>query len=222
MTASDASMFVLPTVGLEIIDIARNLKPSKSPGYDEISPKVIKSIINNIAQPISDIFNLSLRTGIFSDKLKTAKVSSDFKSDNKKLVNNYRPISILPVFSKTLEKFMYNRLLSYLDKINILTDKQYGFRENYSTYMAIINLVDQISNELDKKHCTLGIFIDLSKEFDTINHTILLDKLPIYGIRGLSNDWFKSYLSNCNQYVQIDNTRSNILPFFVMCPRAQF
>ena len=122
-------MFVQPTTGLEIIDIARNLKPSKSSSYDEISPKVIKSIVNNIAQPLRDIFNLSLKTGIFSDNLKFAKVSPVFKSDNKKLVSNYRPISILPVFSKILEKLMYNRLLSYLDKINILTDKQYGFRE---------------------------------------------------------------------------------------------
>ena len=83
---------------------------------------------------------------------------------------------------------MYNRLLSYLDKINILTDKQYGFREKYSTSMAIKNLIDQISDELDKKHFTLGIFIDLSKAFDTINHTILLDKLQIYGFRGFAND----------------------------------
>ena len=144
MTASDASMFVLLTNALEIIDIARNLKPSKSPGYDEISLKVIKSIINNIAQPLSVIFNLSLKTGIFPDKLKTAKLSPIFKSDNKRLVNNYR-LSILPVFSKILGKLMYNILLSYLDKINILTDKQYGFREKYSTYMAIINLVDRMS-----------------------------------------------------------------------------
>ena len=99
MTASDASM---SATGLEIIDIARNLKPSKSPGYDEISPKVIKSINNNIAQPFSDIFNLSLKTGFFPNKLKTVKVSLVFKYDNKKLVNNYRPICILPVFSKIL------------------------------------------------------------------------------------------------------------------------
>ena len=112
-----------------------------------------------------------------------------------------------------------NRLLSCLDKINILTNKQYGFRK-YSTYMAIINLVDQISDELDKKHFTLGIFTDLSKAFDTINHTILLDKLQIYGIRGIANDWFKSYLANRNQYAQIDNTRSNILPIVCGVPQG--
>ena len=105
MTASDASMFVLPTTGLEIIDIACNLKPSKSPGYDEISLKVIKSIIYNIAQPLTDICYLSLKTGIFPDKLKTAKVSPIFKSDTiNKLVNYYRPISILPVLLENFGK----------------------------------------------------------------------------------------------------------------------
>ena len=115
---------------------------------------------------------------------------------------------------------IYNRLLSNLDKINILTDKQYGFREKYSTYMAVINLVDQISDELDKKYFTLDIFIDLFKAFDTINYIIILDKLQIYGIRCIANDWFKSYLANRNQYVQIDNTRSNILPIVCGVPHG--
>ena len=105
---------------------------------------------------------------------------------------------------------MYCRFLSYLNKNNTLTDQQYGFREKHSTYQAIINLIDQISAELENKNFTIGIFIDLSKAFDTLDHEILLDKLNCYGIRGLANSWFQSYLSNRKQFVDIDGTKSNM------------
>ena len=117
---------------------------------------------------------------------------------------------------------MYNRLLSYLDKINILTDKQYGFREKYSTYMAIINLVDQISDELDKKHFTLGIFIDLSKAFDTINHAILLDKLQMYEISGIANDWFKVISQIATSMFKLIILDRTYVRLRVVYPRAQF
>jgi len=205
------SFFSKPTDSVEIIDIVQNLKSNKSPGFDDIHPSVVKSIIPLIAQPLSEIFNISLSSGIFPDYLKIAKVIPIFKNDDKKQISNYRPISVLPIFSKILEKIMCKRLFSYLEQNNLLTDKQYGFRENHATYMAIIDLVDKISEELDKKKFTLGIFIDLSKAFDTINHEILLGKLQQYGIRGTAQNWFKSYLSNRYQYVQLDDHISNKL-----------
>ena len=119
------------------------------------------------------------------------------------LISNYRPISILPVFSKILEKIMYSRLQKFIDQQKILCANQYGFREKHSTYLALLNIIDYITEQLDSKAFTIGIFIDLSKAFDTIDHTILLKKLDNYGIRGIALDWFKSYLSNRMQSVEI-------------------
>ena len=205
------SMFMLPTDESEILDIVSNFNPNKSPGYDSISPKVIKASILCILKPLTSIFNLSLQEGIFPDRLKLAKVSPVFKCDDRSLVNNYRPISVLPVFSKILEKIVHTRLFGYLNKHNLLTDKQFGFREKHSTYMALINLVDKISTELDKNNSTVGIFIDLSKAFDTINHEILLNKLSYYGVRGNALKWFKSYLTDRSQFVQIKDAKSDVL-----------
>ena len=110
---------------------------------------------------------------MFPDKLKIAKVVPVFKSEDKTLLNNYRPISILPVFSKIFERLMYNRLLKHLDNNNILCEQQYGFREKRSTYMALTDLVDRVVGELESKRISLGIFIDLSNAFDTLNYKIL-------------------------------------------------
>ena len=210
--AMNGSMYVEPTNEFEIINIARELKSNKAPGYDGYSTVIIKTIINYIAQPLMHIFNLSLSNGVFPDKLKTAKVTPIFKSDGKLSMNNYRPISVLPTFSKLLEKLMYNRLLKFLDANSILSSSQYGFRNKHCTYMALANLVDRITNELEHKKFSIGVFIDLSKAFDTLNHSILVNKLRLYGVRGIANNWFASYLSNRKQFVQIDNVASGVLP----------
>jgi len=205
------SFFCKPTNASEITDITSKLKACKSAGYDDIHPSVVKSVISTIANPLAHIFNLSLSSGIFPNNFKIAKVTPVFKNGDKKLLNNYRPISVLPVFSKILEKIMYSRLSSYLEINSFLTDKQYGFREKHSTYMALVDLIDKITNEIDNKKFSLGIFIDLSKAFDTINHTILLNKLNLYGIRGVANNWFRSYLHNRLQYVHLQNSNSSKL-----------
>ena len=107
------------------------------------------------------------------------------------MFSNNRPISILPSISKTLEKIMYNRLFDFVTKNEIFSPHLYGFRPNRSTYMAINDLYCKITDDLDNKHHSLVIFLDLSKAFDTLNHDILLHKLNIYGIRGLANSWIK-------------------------------
>jgi hypothetical protein len=199
------SMFIADTDTTEIMDITSQLSQSDSKGNDGISARVAKAVMPEIARPLAMVFEKSLESGVFPDKLKIARIIPIHKSDDKQVVNNYRPISILPFFSKILEKIMYNRLLKYLNSHKVLVQNQYGFRERHSTYMALLKLVDDISEQMDNKNYSIGVFIDLSKAFDTINHSLLLKKLARYGIRGTALCWFSSYLQNRKQYVHINN-----------------
>ena len=128
--------------------------------------------------------------------MKVAKVTPIFKKGEKSSISNYRPISVLPCFSKILERIMYNRLYNYFTANSILFNKQFGFRAGHSTEHALLELIDQICDSFNDKNYFLGIFIDLSKDFDTVDYSILLKKLQHYGIKGRSLSWFHSYLSN--------------------------
>ena len=132
-----------------------------------------------------------------------------YKKDNPETFGNYRPVSVLPCFSKILERIMHNRCYDFLTKNNILYKKQYGFRNKHATYMAVLDFVKDISEAIDNDMYTLGIFMDLSKAFDTIDHDILLSKLYHYGFRGVSYNWFSNYLSNRKQYVSYNNVVSS-------------
>ena len=147
------------------------------------------------------IFKVSIKQGIFPDRLKIAKVTPIFKSGAKDNISNYRPISILPVFSKVLETIMYNRVYNHLNSEGLLYEKQFGFQRNNSTEHAILQLTRDITSSLEKGEYTLEVFIDLSKAFNTVDHQILIKKLQNYGIDGTALEWFKSYLSNRKQYI---------------------
>ena len=145
---------------------------------------------------LSHIFNLSLSAGKFINDFKLVKVFPVFKKGDPLVMNNYRPIRLPSCISKILEKIMYRRLTRFLIHQNFFYDLQFGFRMNYSTSDAITFMIDKISKAFDKKEMTLAIFLDLSKAFDSINHSILLQKLSHFGIRGSALDWFESYLDN--------------------------
>ena len=194
-------------------------------GPNSILTKILRLLTDDIFEHLSIIFNISFATGIFPEKLKVAKVIPIHKKDSKLEYSNYRPISLLSNADKILEKLMHNRLMKFLTKQKILYLKQFGFKKNFSTAHAIINLIDSIENAFDKNKFECGVFIDLKKAFDTVDHEILFKKLWHYEIRGIANDWFKSYLTNRMQYVSIDGISYDLLKVnfgvpqgLVLCP----
>ena len=155
---------------------------SSAPGYDDICSSILTMSLPFICTHLTYISNLSLQEGVFPDELKIANVIPLFKSDDPKLFNNYRPVSLLCTVSKAFERIVYNRLLSFLDELDeykILFSYQFGFRKHHSTYKALMTLMDNLINCLDNSEYVVGIFLDLSKAFDTVEHNILLQKLSI-------------------------------------------
>ena len=203
------SFFCTSTTPSEIINMINNIKNSGSAGPDNVPSSIIKHSKYAIADIFAYLCNLSFETGIFPDCLKIAKVIPLFKNGDKKFVTNYRPISLLNVFGKILEKLMCTRLDSYLTKYKLLYDFQFGFRRGHSCTLALIDVINTIQRELGNKNHVMGLFMDLSKAFDMVNHDILLSKLSHYGLRGHSLNWFSSYLSNRSQFTIINNVISS-------------
>ena len=195
----------------EILNIVKNLKSKKSTDNTDIDMILIKNIIHNIVEPFTHICNQSFLKGIFPNKMKTAKVIPIYKAGDRHQFTNYRPISLLSQFSKILEKLFVARLDNFIEKYQLLSEHQYGFRSNRSTLMAVTELVESISTGMNNREYTVGVFIDLKKAFDTIDHKILLKKMDRYGVRGVANMWLESYLQERNQYVQINNVDSDPL-----------
>ena len=204
------SLLVFPCSSNEVSEVIKSLKNGKSVGPNSIPIKLLKILDPYISVNLSNLINESFETGIFPDKLKIAKVIPVFKKGLTTKKSNYRPISLLSIFSKIFEKLMYQRLYRFLEACESLFNMQFGFRSGHSTDHALVSLTDNIKSSLDKNKFGCGIFIDLQKAFDTVNHDILLSKLEHYGIRGNSLHWFKSYLKDCKQFVSVNGHSSSI------------
>ena len=190
------SFAFFPVTPCEIVQEIMSIPINKSYGLYSCPIRILKLARYILSESLSELLNKSVNSGIYPSKLKHTKIVAVYKDDDELDPSNYRPISLLLIFNRIFEKIMYNRLKIYLDKYNILFHSQYGFREKHSTQHAIIDIINQIQMNMDGKLYSSGIFIDLKKAFDTVDHSILIQKLQNYGFRGTINEWFSSYLSD--------------------------
>ena len=198
----------MPTNTHEICKIIKSLKNKKG-GADALHARILKHIIDYIADPIVYILNLSLDKSIYPDHFKIAEVVPVYKAKEKHDPSNYRPISLISNLAKIYEKILHNRLMNFLIKNDVISKNQYGFMMNKGTKDVIAYLTDYVFKKLDNRQCTAAVMLDFSKAFDTVQHAKLLEKLELYGIRGKPLELIKNYLLNRYQFVKLNGSRSN-------------
>ena len=190
------SVFFYPTNEDEITRIINKLPNKRSSGHDNIDNILLKEISPGLLGTLVSLFNESLKDGIFPDTFKLAEVVPLHKGKTTTALDNYRPISLLCTISKILEKVVYKRIYEFLSNTGQITSSQYGFRANHGCEHAIGELLSELVKNMQRRETTVCLFLDLSKAFDTLLHTVILRKMEQYGIRGICLSWMKSYLAN--------------------------
>ena len=213
------SMFLTVVTPLEIQDIIAKLDSTKSIGPFSIPINLLQVLKGHISHPLAKLINQSFVQGIVPAKRKVAKVIPLFKQGDSKVLSIYRPISLVPICSKLYKKAMDKRLYSFVTSNNIIHPLQFGFQENHSVDHALISITEAIQT-LDNKKYGCGLFIDLQKAFDPVNHNILLSKLEHYGMRGNVLLWLSSYLSTIHQYVSGNGRDSNLMKIAYGVPQG--
>ena len=209
LTGNYANSMVLPIItAYEMNSVIKSLN-DKNSDINDISASIIKRNSNLLSVPLTILFNQSIANGTFPDMLKTAKITPIHKSGPRDDPRNFRPISQLTVFSKVFETLMKSYLINYFEHKNIFNSSQYGFRHNCNTFKALNKFSNDVFSAIDNKLSVLSVFIDFAKAFDTINHTILINKMHHYGIRGPILSWLKDYLSNRHQYTFFNGAKSS-------------
>ena len=208
------SIYINETSELEIITIINKIDSKCSKDHDGIDFKLIKLVIYPILKPLLHIFNLILNKSIYPSNMKKSVIIPIHKNNNKNNLENYRPISIIPQFSKIIEKIIKKRIDNFIEKNNIISSNQYGFKKKSNTLHAIYALTNNITNSIDKHDKIAAVFVDIKKAFDTIDHKILFIKLYKYGIRGQTLNLIKSYLYNRKQSVRYNDKVSPLITVY--------
>ena len=215
---STVSSFFLEESSLDEIDgIIQDLQSGKA---SDIPVKIIKHSSSILSPILSKLINKGMEDGVFPDELKIGRITPIYKKENPELLENYRPVSTLPIFGKIFEKVVYKRLYNYFSSKGLMYGNQYGFRKDHSTSHALNYSIDLVKSAIDKGNHVIGIFIDLSKAFDTIDHKIMTSKLQHYGIRGQPLKLLTSYLSNRTQYVSTLNEKSDLADVIYGVPQG--
>ena len=209
LNPTENSFFLTPTTPDEVSKIIKNLSSRKALGPNSIPYNILKTFHKTISVPLSNIINTSFETGVHPESTKISNVIPTHKKGSNLESNNYRPISLISNISKIIEKLVHKRLNSFLEGNSSFYNRQFGFRNNHSTNHALIEITEKIRKALDKNEFACGTFIDLQKAFDTVNHEILLKKLEHYGIRGITNNWFRSFLTARYQFTTVGSVSSS-------------
>ena len=208
-------------LNFKIIDIQfilralKELKNGKASGPDRIPVGLVKDASEFIALPLTLVYNASLVTGVFPDIWKVARVTPIFKSGARGDMNNYRPISVLSIFARIMEKIVHDQLIDYFKEKKMLKKNQHAFCKLHSTITSLVKSTDEWLNNIDSQKVNMTMFLDLKKAFDTVDHKILLEKLSKYGVQGKVISWFRSYLTERKQFCKINNECSK--PLGVAC-----
>ena len=198
----------------------QTLKTNKAIGLDKISARLLKCASCSISKSVTRLLNLSIKNNNFPKIWKCAKVTALFKSGERSNPTNYRPISVLPTLNKILERTVHSQLYSHLITNNLITSKQFGFRQRYSTITALTNFADETLSNMECGRLCGAVFLDLSKAFDTVDHSILLHKLKAMGVSSSTVGWFESYLSNRMQQTSCGSELSDALPLTFGVPQG--
>ena len=206
---SNCNLDLTPCTDAEVKAIIADFGINKASGPNSIPTNLLKEFSSYLIHPIKQLINKSLAEGTFPSLFKLALICPIYKKSDKTKCANYRPISLLSNLSKIFERVMHNRLESYLESNNLIYDLQFGFRKKFSTEHALLSITEQIKENFLNKRFSCGVFVDLEKAFDTVNHKILIMKLKHYGLGNIAISWLTSYLSNRSQKVSLNGQTSD-------------
>lgn len=192
----------------KVLSVVHKMNSSKSKDVFDLSAILIKNVIYHILVPLTYCINVCIKEGVFPDVLKTARVVPVHKKGNHNVPENFRPVSILPVFGKIFEGIIKDQMLPYCESNGLLVSAQYGFRSGRSTIDAVEVLTGVVLKSFESGGFAGATMCDLSKAFDTVDHNILLDKLHFYGVRGKGLDLLGSYLGGRRQFVSVNGQSS--------------